>query len=174
MAAGPPPSARGTAMTLWRICRRQHAALDGEGARLFGSRWTPRGSTAVFASDSLALAALECFVHAAPEFQPDDLVALRLDLDPRLEVEIVPAVALPARWRDYPPPPELVDIGQRWLEAGRTVALSVPSAIVPVERNVILNPSHADFRKVRAASPEPFSFDPRMWKSRGLREVVAS
>jgi RES domain-containing protein len=42
--------------------------------------------------------------------------------------------------------------------------LVVPSAIVPQERNVLLNPAHRDFRVIRRGAPEPFSFDPRMWK----------
>jgi RES domain-containing protein len=38
----------------------------------------------------------------------------------------------------------------------------VPSVIVPQERNVLLNPAHPDFRRIRLGAPEPFSFDPRM------------
>jgi RES domain-containing protein len=42
--------------------------------------------------------------------------------------------------------------------------LSVPSAMVPEERNYLLNPAHAGFRKMTFGPARPFSFDPRMWK----------
>jgi RES domain-containing protein len=40
----------------------------------------------------------------------------------------------------------------------------VPSAVVPGEYNYLLNPNHADFRRVKISTPAPFSFDSRMWK----------
>jgi len=46
----------------------------------------------------------------------------------------------------------------------KTVALRVPSVIIPEEYNYIINPAHPDFKKLRISRPEPFSFDPRMWK----------
>jgi RES domain-containing protein len=42
--------------------------------------------------------------------------------------------------------------------------LRVPSAIVEGEFNYLLNPRHDDFVQIKIATPEPFSFDPRMWK----------
>jgi RES domain-containing protein len=42
--------------------------------------------------------------------------------------------------------------------------LFVPSAIVPGERNLLLNPEHADFHKIRIGARMPFTFDQRMWK----------
>lgn len=153
-------------MTVWRIASRAHAALDGEGARLYGSRWTPRGLPAVFASATLSLAALERFVHTDPDLEPADLVALEITIAPGLRVDAVAASALPRHWRDYPAPQALALVGARWLREAKTVALSVPSAVIPRERNVIINPAHPDFARLHVAPPEPFAFDPRMWKAR--------
>jgi RES domain-containing protein len=71
---------------------------------------------------------------------------------------------LPATWRDYPAPEQVADVGTAWVRAGATAVLVVPSVIVPRERNFLLNPRHRDFRRIRVGAPEPFSFDPRMWK----------
>jgi len=71
---------------------------------------------------------------------------------------------LPKNWRSHPPPERLADLGTEWLRSGRPPVLLVPSAVVPQERNYLLNPAHRDFRAVRVGAPEPFSFDPRMWK----------
>jgi RES domain-containing protein len=153
-------------VTVWRIATRAHAALDGEGARLYGSRWTPRGLRAVFASATLSLAALERFVHADPDLEPGDLVAIEVEVAANVPIATLAHEDLPADWRQYPAPAELPLIGARWLHEAETVALSVPSAVIPRERNLILNPGHADFARVRVATEEPFAFDPRMWKPR--------
>jgi len=55
-------------------------------------------------------------------------------------------------------------MGTDWARKARTAVLSVPSAVVPEDRNYVLNPAHPDFRKIRAGKPQPFSFDPRMRK----------
>jgi RES domain-containing protein len=71
---------------------------------------------------------------------------------------------LPRSWRTTPAPPALQELGTRWASAGLTAVLSVPSVVVPRERNYVLNPAHPDFRLIRPGSPEPFVFDPRVWK----------
>lgn len=154
-------------MRVWRITSEAHAAFDGEGARRYGSRWTPRGLAAVFTSATLSLAALERFVHADPDLEPPDLVAIPVDIPPNLEIQSVDARALPSEWRQFPPPPILTTFGERWLTSGSSVALSVPSVVIPDERNYILNPRHPDFERLAIGRRRPFSFDPRMWKGKG-------
>ncbi|MEQ1912737.1 MAG: RES family NAD+ phosphorylase, partial [Vicinamibacterales bacterium] len=110
--------------------------------------------------------ALERFVHTDPDLEPTDLVAIEIHFPSTIRTESVSAKDLPSNWREYPAPIELTTIGERWLRAAKTVALSVPSAVLPRERNFIINPAHRDFDKVMVASTEPFSFDPRMWKAR--------
>jgi RES domain-containing protein len=149
---------------VWRIARTAHAAFGGEGVRLYGSRWTPRGTPAVFTSATLSLAALERFVHTDPDLDPDDLVATSVDLGPKLAIEGVSTADLPPDWRTYPPLPGLALIGERWLQQRRTAVLSVPSVMIPQEHNFIINPNHVDFEMIRVGRPEPFSFDARMWK----------
>ena len=156
-------------MRLWRIALATHAAFDGEGARRYGSRWTPKGHAVVYASATLSLAALERFVHTDPDLEPTNLVALRVDLEDSLPIHSVEVEQLPGDWRHYPAPEPLGRFGGDWLAATRWVALSVPSAVIPHERNYLLNPAHADFRRLVIGRPEPFSFDPRMWAKRRPR-----
>ena len=151
-------------MRVWRIARAAHAAFDGEGARRYGSRWTRKGLPVVFTSATLSLAALERFVHADPDLEPLDLVAVAVEIEPRIAVTTVYPDDLPAGWRTYPAPPPLSVIGERWLRSAGTAVLSVPSVVIPHERNFILNPVHADFAALATPIAEPFSFDPRMWK----------
>jgi RES domain-containing protein len=151
---------------VWRLCKKAHAAFDGEGARRAGGRWNRRGTPVVYASQSLSLAALELLVHADPAFLPADLVAIAADVPDALAVEPIEAAGLPRDWRRYPAPEALADRGSDWARAGRTPVLSVPYAVVPQERNFLLNPAHPDFGRIRTGKPEPFAFDTRLRPSR--------
>jgi RES domain-containing protein len=81
-----------------------------------------------------------------------------------LKIETVEAAALPAHWRDARHADRLRDIGMEWLNTGRTAVLAVPSAVVPLEQNYLMNPLHKAFRQIRVNAPQPFEFDYRMWR----------
>jgi len=147
---------------LYRICRAAHRALDGEGARLWGGRWNSPGLPVVYASTSLALAALEYLVHVSVEDVPADLVALTIELPDETETETVTVAGLPPGWEQTPEPQACKDVGDAWLRAGRTLALRVPAAPVPEEENVLLDPRHPDAQSVRIVAERPFFFDPRL------------
>jgi RES domain-containing protein len=151
---------------IWRITRAAHTALDGEGARRYGGRWTPKGSAAVYGSATLSLAALERFVHSDPAFEPTDLVAIAVEIDANVSMHSVEVADLPPTWRQYPAPAALALVGGRWLQEAATAILSVPSVVIPHERNYVINPGHSDVRRLVAGPPEPFRFDPRMWTTR--------
>ena len=151
-------------MRFWRICRRRYAAeaASGEGARLYGGRWNSRGMRVVYASTSLALAAMETFVNLEPNLHPKDLVSIEGEVPDALEIGRLELRALPANWRQTREE-SLRRFGDEWIRAAQTVALLVPSAAVRGEWNVLLNAAHADFSKVKFQEPEPFEFDARMF-----------
>jgi RES domain-containing protein len=152
-------------MRFWRICRRRFAAgaANGEGARLYGGRWNSPGVRAVYASTSLPLAAIETFVNLEPNLLPSDLVSVQGEIPDALEVGRLDPKALPANWhatRDE----SLRRFGDEWIRDGQTVALLVPSAAIRGEWNLLLNPAHVGFRKVKFGEPVLFEFDARMFR----------
>ncbi len=149
-------------MRVWRLCVKQHATPDGEGARLFGGRWNPPGTAAVYTSATLSLAVLEYLVNLDSDLFPENLVAVSADIPSALEIQSVTVVDLPANWREYPGPDALCVIGAIWAAARHTPILSVPSVVIPEERNYLLNPAHAQFSHICWNAPEPFQFDPRV------------
>jgi RES domain-containing protein len=156
-------------LRVWRLCKRVHAAFDGEGARLVGGRWNPRGTRMVYTSSSLSLAALEILVHCEPALLPADLVAIPADIPPSLAIEPIDEARLPPDWSRLPAPDALAALGGVWLAAARSPVLSVPSAVVPRERNYLLNPAHPDFAKIRRGAAEAFSLDPRLRRKASSR-----
>jgi RES domain-containing protein len=151
---------------VWRICKAARAAtaFDGEGARLYPGRWNSKGVAVVYCASSLALAALEYFVHLDADEWPDDLVAIRAEVPDEVltGAEVVAVRSLPSDWRAVPTPVAVQNVGSAWVSSARTVALFVPSVVIPVERNVLLNPAHVDMRRVTIDAATPFEFDPRM------------
>jgi RES domain-containing protein len=148
---------------VWRVVPAGHQAFDGEGTRRFGSRWVPKGLPAIYTSATLSLAALELFVHTDPDLAPSDLLAIPADIPDDLVVHELALPDLPLTWREIPAPAELQELGRSWI-VQRKAALSVPSAVVPTERNYLLNPAHAAFQRIQIGEAHGFSFDPRMWK----------
>src|SRR6266852_2181410 len=151
-------------MRFWRICRRRYAseAASGEGARLYGGRWNSRGVRMVYASTSLALAAVETFVNLEPNLRPADLVSIQGEIPETLEIDSLDPALLPRTWyatRDE----SLRRFGNEWVTAGKTVGLIVPSAAIRGEWNILLNPAHADFLKITLQKPRVFEFDVRMF-----------
>lgn len=152
-------------MRCWRICRQRYAAdaANGEGARLYGGRWNSRGVRVVYASSSLALAAVEIFVNLEPNLRPGDLVFIEGEIPDALRIERLELDALPRVWyrsRDE----SLRRFGDDWIRTGNSVGLLVPSAAIRGDWNILLNPAHSDFPKVTFHTPQPFEFDTRMFR----------
>ncbi len=160
-------------MRVWRICRAAFAAeaFSGAGARRFGGRWNSRGVPMVYASSSLALAAIELYVHLEPNQQPGDLVFLSALLPAGEPLRSVAEADLPDGWRLAENPAGLEAtraLGDGWAKAGDSLAMEVPSAALRPERNLLLNPAHPAAKEIVVTPPEPFVFDARMFACRGL------
>ena len=152
-------------MRFWRICRERYAAeaAPGEGARLFGGRWSNRGVRVVYASPSLALAAMETFVNLEPNLQPDDLVSIEGEIPDELQVARLDVQVLPPHWHETRDE-SLRRFGDEWVRMGQTVGLLVPSAAILGERNLLLNPAHKEFSQIRFGESRRFRFDARMFR----------
>jgi RES domain-containing protein len=153
-------------MRVWRISKAKyaHSAFSGEGARLFDARWNFAGAPMVYTSSSLALAAIEYFVHLDPSEAPIPLVSVMADVPDTLAIERLEIAQRPRDWRRTDNP-RLQQLGTNWIKSTRSVALIVPSAAVQGEWNVLLNPVHPDFHKIEIGEANPFHYDERMFKS---------
>jgi RES domain-containing protein len=150
----------------WRIVKAKHAAraVDGEGARLHGGRWTSVGRSAVYTSSTVALATLEMLVHldSAAPLAAYVLFAVAI---PEETISVVDPVTLPGDWRASPASAALRALGDRWLGEGRSAVLQVPSAVVGavgVEFNYLLSPAHADFHLITIGPEQPYDLDERL------------
>ena len=152
-------------MRFWRICRRRYAAAaaTGEGARLYGGRWNSRGVRVVYASTSLALAAVETFVNLEPNLRPADLASIEGEIPDTVEIARIDVKVLPAGWHETRDE-SLRAFGDDWIRVGQSAALLVPSAAIRGEWNFLLNPMHPDYSMILFRDPMPFEFDVRMFR----------
>ena len=152
---------------LYRISKTEHIRdLSGEGARLFGGRWNPKGMPALYTSDSTALATLETLVHFSLNLVPQNRSILTLNLSDNLPRRELNVKDLLPKWWINPAPPKLASIGKKWLEQNSEVALVVPSSVTPQAegRNYILNPKHPDFSNIEIVDVTEFRYDSRFFK----------
>ncbi|MCP9931475.1 RES family NAD+ phosphorylase [Cyanobium sp. AMD-g] len=151
-------------MHVWRICRKPHAltTLDGLGGLYTSGRWHQKGRPMIYTATSAALAALEVLVHVDPLTAPADLRLLTIDIPDDLPLDVLPSTQLPTDWRAVPAPAQLQSIGTSWLSSCRTAGLIVPSAVIPLEQNILLNPQHPEAQRLRIISDEDFYFDSRL------------
>jgi RES domain-containing protein len=154
-------------MKIWRLCREVYAAdaFTGEGSRLFGGRWNSRGVPMVYASTSLALAAIELFVHVEPQQMPTDLVAIQATLPEDETILRWEGDALPANWWSDELGP-MRELGDAWMRSRQSLAVLVPSVPIRQEWNVLLNPQHPRMVEIQIGIPQPFTFDARMFATR--------
>lgn len=152
-------------MHVWRLTRAEFGGtpFDGVGPARGGGRWNCRGTYIAYAASSRSLAILEVLVHIDRDLVPRDLVFIEAEV-PDDAIAMLDAKVLPPSWRTEPPPPALRDIGDAWARATSSLALRVPSVVVPEEENLLVNPSHPRFAELRVVgSPKPVSLDPRLW-----------
>ncbi|WP_016955353.1 RES family NAD+ phosphorylase [Catenovulum agarivorans] len=149
-------------ISIYRIVKKKWAAsaFDGEGARLFGGRWNNKGKACVYAASSESLALLEILVHLESDAILNSYTLLKSKLPP---TEIMTLGTLPQNWRAEPAPAQTAVIGDQWLKSEQSLALQVPSVIVPREYNYLINPLHPAMKTVLASVEEiEISIDSRL------------
>ncbi len=137
--------------------------LTGEGAKLHGGRWNKIGTPCIYTSESKALCVLEYAANVRLEELPASLSITIYDL-PDKKWKAVESESLPANWQYAPAIEETKNFGGKILEDHQTLALKVPSAIIPSEYNYILNPLASNFNLIKIIAIHPFKMDKRIKK----------
>lgn len=149
-------------MRIWRIARLGYGKLDGDGAQLLGGRWNAPGTPLVYTSMHLSLAALEVLVHVDPDTLPTDLHAFEIEVPDHVAKAAVDRARLPIDWADIVDHPACRELGSEWMIGATSAVLFVPSAVVPLEMNCLINPVHPDAWHINVVRSTPFTFDLRL------------
>lgn len=148
-------------MKVFRIVLREFGtpgkAFSGKGAVTVPGRWHYADHRVVYAAENLSLCVLEKLVHVGDAALMEDCVWFVADI-PDAMIEM-PA-SYPEGWDADVPADASMGFGTKWISEQRSLALVVPSVIVP-ERNVMINPLHRDFPSIRIEGPFPIKWDGR-------------
>lgn len=151
-------------MKIYRIAPSEfgspESAFSGKGSVGIQGRWNYVGHRVVYGAESLALGVLEKLVHVGDPSFMEGYVWLQAEIPD--EVMETPS-DFPAGWDASIPTAVSMEFGTRWIVEKRTLALRVPSVIVP-EWNVMVNPLHGGFASVQIQGPFPLRWDKRFGK----------
>jgi RES domain-containing protein len=158
-------------MKLWRIYdhnapyakRPGWNPLDGQGGVFASARWHHAGTPVLYAAPNPSLAMLEVLVHI-DSTQFGERSAIELDA-PRKSIEVLTLEHFFQLVRDAPSTDTqrlTRDYGTQWLHENRSLLLSVPSLIMPFERNCLINPNHPEVKRIRVLRTERVRLDARL------------
>lgn len=136
-------------MLVYRITHSKYkdATLTGIGAEKVGGRWNEIGTRAVYCSENISLALLEYYIHSQDIGNlPKEILIAKIQFPDRFKINEIEE--LPENWSQYPYTSKTTGLFTQLAKNRSFFALRVPSSIVGLEYNIILNPLYKDFGKV--------------------------
>jgi RES domain-containing protein len=134
--------------------------LSGKGAAQFGGRWNNKDIHILYTAATPSLALLETLVHMGRlPLKPYCMATIDV---PELVMQEMTDEDLPPGWKRSQAPDFLKAIGDKFIMKCEYVGLKVPSAIMPEEFNLLLNPAHALFSKVKILVERQIVIDERL------------
>ncbi|MCV9386614.1 RES family NAD+ phosphorylase [Reichenbachiella ulvae] len=153
-------------MFLYRVAnvKFKDATLSGIGAEKVGGRWNEVGTRAVYCSENISLALLEYYVHSENiATLPKKILVAKIEIPDDFEINKLEN--LPEKWDQYPYSSNTTSVFTELAKSRDFFALKVPSTIVGMEYNYILNPLFKDFGKVTVSDFLELPIDPRLKES---------
>ena len=149
-------------MIVYRIGRAKYAYdLTGEGARLHAGRWNHKLTPCIYTSGSRALALLEYTVNVNIDDIPRALAFTVIEI-PDDNILALAVAGLPGNWAAAPAPASARNYGTTLLKKATHAVIKIPSAVIPVEYNYLLNPQHKDSEKFKIIEVSDFIYDVRI------------
>lgn len=147
-------------MFVYRISKERFINdLSGKGAELAGGRWNSKGIPALYTSSSLVLCMCEILVHTDKDIPPTDMCFAEI---------FIPDSMISDEYFSNQNFDSSVAKGTEWLKNHTSLALKVPSAVLPEnyskDFNIIINPLHKDMALVHIERVSPLVFDSRLFK----------
>lgn len=138
--------------------------LSGAGAKVTGGRWNKKDHAVLYTSTTRALACLETVVHFNASGLPLNRYLVEVTIpDPVwMAAQRESQASLPIGWDAEPASLTSIDFGANWLINNTSALLVLPSAIVPEEFNVLINPAHPGTLGITCRKIRQWLYDPRL------------
>jgi RES domain-containing protein len=154
-------------MLVYRITRALYAgSLSGEGAKRYGGRWNHRGISMIYTSAHISLAFLELLVNVDPSELQNDFSVMVIQIPDLVQIKSLDKSRLDQQWRTSAHD-RSKDLGSEWCRENQEAILAVPSAVIPLEYNYLLNPNHPDLTKISIEKVLDLEIDARFQGPKG-------
>jgi RES domain-containing protein len=152
-------------MEVYRLSREKFAAtLTGKGAALKGARWNSAGVELIYTAANRSLAMAEVAVHFTLATIPNDYVMVTIFVPDDTNLYQLPTADLSPDWKAWPHSVSTQAIGDQFIAENKYAVLRVPSAVTQGDFNILINPFHPDFPRIKIVDTEKFPFDRRIFK----------
>ncbi|MCC6516573.1 MAG: RES domain-containing protein [Chitinophagales bacterium] len=152
-------------MLVFRLVKQQYSkVLSGKGAAIFGERWNSKGMELIYTAENRSLAMAEVAVHFSLATMPSSYNMLSIFIPDNLTIKEIKTIELPDDWNTFPHAKSTQNIGDNFILENKFVTLKVPSVVTKGDFNILINPHHKDFKKIKIKSSEPFLFDRRIFR----------
>ncbi len=157
-------------MRVWRIYDYEAAyallpnfdPLDGQGATLYPGRWNQVGVRMLYTSQTPELAMLELLTKLNPSaFGVRMAVEVEVPDDALVQDAAPTMLGYLLRGEDS----DTQAYGSGWAARGQSLVLKVPSAVLPVSSNYLINPLHKQAQRLRVVRQVEVSVDPRLTRN---------
>ena len=152
-------------MEVYRLSREKFAkSLSGKGAAIKGARWNSVGVEIIYTAANRSLAMAEIAVHFTLATLPDDYMMITIYIPDDISLQKLTASNLPSGWQGFPYPSNTQSIGDRFSADNKYCVLQIPSAVTRGDFNLLINPNHPEFKRIKIILIEKFPFDERIFK----------
>jgi RES domain-containing protein len=152
-------------MEVYRLSRKKFVrSLSGKGAAIKGARWNSIGVEIIYTALNRSLAMAEVAVHFTLATLPDDYMMATIFIPGNTSLQKLSATDLPTDWNMFPHPSSTQAIGDKFIADNKYCLLQIPSAVTQGDYNVLINPNHPEFRKIKIITTEKFPFDKRIFR----------
>jgi len=140
--------------------RGEFPIYDARGSTIVPGRWNDTKSPVIYSGEHFSTAMVEKLARGRGALPPNQhFIAISV---PRgTSFEGVSKDHL--RGWDSLEPVKSREFGSRWVHEARSAILLVPSYVVRIERNFVINPGHPDAAAIETSLPEPVWWDERLF-----------
>ena len=140
-------------MEVYRLSREKFAStISGKGAAIKGARWNSVGVELIYTAANRSLAMAEVAVHFTLATLPIDYMMITLFIPDNTSLQKLNITDLPADWNTFPHPTTTQAIGDKFISENNFCLLQIPSAVTLGDYNILINPNHPDFKKIKIST----------------------
>lgn len=150
-------------MIFYRLVRDEYKEdISGYGSYLYGGRWNSKGLYALYCAEFISLTVLEIVVNyerGLYRLRPDYyLTEIQM---PDISIIDIDGALIKKHWKEDFEYTRF--IGDQFLQSKASLALKIPSAVIPEEHNLLINPNHPDFKKLKVINSKLYDVDKRLF-----------